>query len=157
MIINEVSPKGDNNEDWVEIFNKRTNPINLKSWVITDNTSSDTLSTIDLFIPAGGYAIIVTNNSIITASIPSSATTVTINSLAIGNGLAHQGDQLTLKDENTNVIDMMSWGNDHTLTPHTPGQPGENKTLSRQPNGVDTNSGDDWISNATPSTGTTNP
>jgi hypothetical protein len=60
----------------------------------------------------------------------------------IGSGLANTGDALLLKSGD-GIIDAMSYGSDSSIFDLPAADAG--KSLSRNPNGKDTNTSSDWI------------
>lgn len=144
LVINEVSSVGTSAAEWIELFNKSASPVDISGWKIKDSTSD-----IDTFpatspIPAGGFVIVVTNNTIV-GSIPVSAVTIHLLDGDIGSGLNNAGDQAFLLNQADLEIDSMNYGSTTTPFPAPPADPGAGETLKRGPNGVDTNSADDWI------------
>jgi signal peptidase len=133
VVINEVYFKGDQNKEWVELFNSTDHPISVHQWTITDNTSTDTILATSSAIPAHGFAVIIPRNSLVTG-IPGSAQTITLSDNYIGNGLA-ENDRLTLKDISNTVFDQLSYGTDNTFSPHLAGPFSDNKSLARHPDG----------------------
>ena len=145
IVINEVSSLGDNNFEWVELFNSGGSSVDLTGWTIVDgDSSSDNLSAIT--IPAGGYAIVVTNNedSSIISSIPGEAQTITLASPTIGDGLTNTGDAVTIKDNTSSIVDSMSYGTDISVFTGVAAPTTADTTLRRITNGTDTDVAGDW-------------
>lgn len=144
IVINEVSPLGDNQGEWVELFNPTDGDVDLKNWSITDSfPSSDTLSLSSLILPANEYAVIVTNNTTV-SEIPANAVKIVLENATIGNGLTDAGDSLTLKNSTGTVVDKMSYGSDISVFSQPPAEPTSGKTLQRIPNGMDIDTSTDW-------------
>lgn len=150
IVINEVSPTGTNSAEWFEIYNASSSAINVSGWKVTDNNSTDTFPSTTP-ISSGGFAVVVGNS--FSGSVPGSATTITLLS-AIGGGLALGGDRLFLETGSSNEIDKVSWGSDATF--FSLPSIGTSQSLSRQPNGLDTNSATDWQIDLSPSIGVSN-
>lgn len=128
VVINEVNPNGD---DWVEIYNPTDSSVDISGWKIHDNSSDIDSIPASTTIPSKGYGVIVAKDSPVV--VPDSAIKITLTS-AIGNGLAAGSDSLFLKDAtDTAIIDSVVWDNIS-----------EGKTLSRIPNGNDTDNASDW-------------
>ncbi|MBU4078600.1 lamin tail domain-containing protein [Patescibacteria group bacterium] len=154
IVINEVNSSASSSAEWVELYNPTSSDINVSGWTILDNYFSDILPTVSP-IPSGGYAVIITDNSVVNA-IPISAITIKLNGNAIGNGLANDGDSLTLLDTSSTKIDEMSYGNNISVFLIPPSNPNINQTLIRFPNGADTNTANDWISTSSATLGINN-
>ena len=153
LLINEVFVAGNSNEEWVEIFNNTLSSIDISGWSIADNTSSDPIPS-STPIPAGGYAVIVSNDSIV--SVPLSVIKIQLGS-AIGNGFAVGGDNVSLTNPSAVVVDSMNWGsNTDFFSPSISGLV-SGSSMARNPNGVDTNTAADWIIDSTPTIGVANP
>ena len=68
VVINEVyydvaSDKGNegdtsNPDEWVELYNNSDSQVNLKDWMLSDNSGSETISHANKYIPSKGYAVI---------------------------------------------------------------------------------------------------
>ncbi|MCL5666158.1 MAG: lamin tail domain-containing protein [Patescibacteria group bacterium] len=136
--------------EWIELYNTDSAPVNISNWTISDNSSTDTLaSTSPLIIPAGGYAIITDKPSTWDYwEIPGNVLKIALNS-PIGNGLNDGGDLLILKDSDGKIMDWMNWGAGTTkygVTFWNPGvtAPAKGDFLARVPSGTDTDSPADW-------------
>ncbi len=143
----EVSPA---NDEWVELYNNTDQPINIKDWTITDNTSTTTIHA-NVDVPAFGFALLAKDANTWTYwSIPPGVEEVSLGQ-EIGNGLANGGDRLTLKDDVENVIDQMSYGSDTTFFNLTPVHEGH--SWEREPDGKDTDTAGDFIEQTNPTPG----
>ncbi|MEN9406933.1 MAG: hypothetical protein RLZZ455_149 [Candidatus Parcubacteria bacterium] len=151
--INEVSSAGSALVEWIEIFNPTASSVDISGWSVLDNTSSDIIPSVSP-IPPGGYAVIIPTGS--STLIPGSATAVTLGAPTIGNGLADTGDRVILKDASSTEIDNINYGTDTTIFPTPPAAPSTGVTLSRNPNGTDTDTAADWILDNSPSIGISN-
>lgn len=155
ILINEVSSDGSSAGEWVELYNPTNSPIDISGWIIEDGASPDVIPLLTPPIPGGGYAVVITNNSTV-SGIPGSAITIVIPNGNIGSGLNDDGDVVTLNDETDTFIDGMSYGSNETyiVGPNAPTTTAQ--TLSRNPNGSDTDTGADWILDTSPSIGVSN-
>jgi len=161
IVINEVFPSGNNKAEWIELFNPSSSPVNINNWKIGDanthNTGHDDSLSAPTDIPAGGYAIIITNQSAAPTPPPPPVITITLTSANIGNGLNVDGDSVFLSNATNTVVDSMSYGSiANPVFPTPKPTPTLGNSLVRQPNGVDTDSAADWQTNVTPSMGTSN-
>lgn len=155
LVINEVSPLGTAAAEWVELFNPTGSPIDVSGWTIADASSSDIIPPVSP-IPTGGYAVIITNTSIVN-NIPESALIIRLTNSQIGGGLNNTGgDQVVLRNLAENLIDQMSYGSNANAFSSPPAIPSNVTTLSRSPNGIDTNLSNDWITNSAGTLGISN-
>jgi len=150
LVINEVFEASTNDNEWVEIFNPTSSDVNLNGWTVSDALSSDPLPT-GFLLPAGGYGVIVTNNTIVTP--PGSSITLQLNNATIGDGLTGTGDLVSISDGSSNV-DEVSYGDNTSI--FTLPEPNPTQSLSRIPNGQDTDSASDWQLDDSPTLGTAN-
>jgi len=143
--------------EWIEFYNPSGTIVNLKDWEICDNHSCKQIHQ-NISINPNEF-ILVSHDSSIWApgtgywSIPPGTKTINLGG-AIGNGLANTGDRVILKDKQGNIIDAMNYGNDTAIwNPACPGV-AKGSSLTRSPNGHDTNSSSDFIENTSPTPGT---
>ncbi|OGY18615.1 MAG: signal peptidase I [Candidatus Chisholmbacteria bacterium RIFCSPLOWO2_01_FULL_50_28] len=168
LVINEVyydvAPgKGDegdsaNPDEWVELYNPTSSPVDIKDWSIGDDEDGDNVSSAEKIIPPGGFALIAKSNSTWNNwDEDPDADKIPIGD-KIGNGLANAGDTVILLDDNGAEVDRMSWGND--TSGFTSGcasscpTVAEGHSLERDPDGVDTNTAADFVDRTTPTPGT---
>lgn len=141
IVINEVSPEGGNDDDWIELFNASTETINIGGWSLEDNSSSDVIIG-DIQIPAGEFAVVIASPSAIT--VPNGVLVINLGVATIGNGLAEGGDRIILRDNQNQIIDQMSYGTNETIFSLTIRSLSVGETINRVPNGVDTDAAVDW-------------
>lgn len=154
IVINEVSPDGAVTLEWVELYNPTSSSVDVSGWIIEDGNSSDIFPSSSP-IPAGGFGVV--KGSTGTAVVPGAAVTILLDNANIGSGLNDPGDLVRLKTSSGTVVDQMNYGNDISgIFTSPPLAPGSGKSLARSPNGVDTNTGADWVVDATPSIGSGN-
>ena len=153
LVINEVSSDGVSALEWVEIYNPTNSSVDISGWKIEDGDSDDTIPSVSP-IPAGGYVVIRGNTSSVV--IPNTAILITLSNASIGSGLNDPGDLIRLKDPSGLTVDEISYGNINTIFPTPPSEPNSGESLSRSPNGVDTNTASDWVIDTTPSIGLAN-
>lgn len=160
IVINEVeydaSQSGEDSDyEWFEIYNNSGSSIFLSGWTITDNNASDTLP--DVTIPAHGFLVVAAKESSFRNNYPSfTGAIVSMPDGKIGNGLANAGDRLVLKDNKGNEVDAVSWGDDnYAFGPGNGVKPATEVgySISRNPNGYDTNSANDWVKLINPTPG----
>lgn len=153
IVINEVFIHGGNSTEWIELYNKTAFPIDLSGWAIGDNNTSDTFPSISP-IPSNGYAVIVGSGSTILATIPGSAIVIQLSN-DIGNNLTNS-DRLSLAAPSIGFVDTMNYGIDTAFFTPPIATPSAGQSMSRNPNGTDTNTAVDWILDGTPSIGIAN-
>jgi hypothetical protein len=110
IVVNEImyaptSPQ----PEWVELFNKSSNPINLKRWRLFDATSSVVITTQDFILQPDSFVVITADSSILNYfQIPSRIIKVSLPALN------NNGDAVVIKDSIGTVIDSLyylpSWG-----------------------------------------------
>ena len=113
LVINEIGYRGDHREEFVELCNQSSNPIDLKNWKIEDNKEEDTLEPFSegeaTLIPAGGYAVITANETNIV--VPEGIVHLSTGDKKIGNGLADGGDIVILKNPDGKIISQKGYSN----------------------------------------------
>lgn len=108
FIINEIMYAPSSGEpEWIEIFNRTNDSINLKKWKIGDNSSSLTITTNDLFVQPLSFFILSRDSSIknFFANINDF---VSLNLPSLNNN----GDAVVLKDSLSNLIDSLNYASD---------------------------------------------
>jgi hypothetical protein len=117
IVINEIMYGPTSPEpEWVEVFNTRTDSVNVKNWLISDSsrTSRRTIATQDVKIPPGGFAVLTKNPATLLSIHP------TIPSIIIGitsfPSLNNTTDAIVVYDSraiaNDSVRYSSSWGGD---------------------------------------------
>ena len=144
----DVSPT----QEWVEVYNLTTAPIDLSNWQICDGETCDTLPSGHVIAP-GKFGLLAERDSIHTEiSIPWDVELLLIPDGTIGDGLRTKGDMLQLRNADGLTVDQLNWGEADILWPNsnpmlwpdnsltaTSGQ-----ALARLPIAVDTNQPTDW-------------
>jgi len=155
IVINKVyydvdSQHGNENDnEWIELYNRGSEAIDLSGWQICDNDSCDTLSGM---IPANNFALITKSGTTWNYwQIFSDVLKIELGD-KIGNGLNDNADMLLLEDENGLIVDQVNWGrptstwenyNDNLWQPGLIPS-GDGKIAARVPSGQDTDSLSDW-------------
>ena len=105
IVINEIMYAPSSGEpEWIEIFNRTSNSINLKNWKFSDATSIVTITNQDIFIDANSFLIISGDSSILNYyNVPSQIITTNIPSLN------NTGDAVVIKDPLGIKIDSVSY------------------------------------------------
>ena len=118
VVINEVQydpPQSgpDASFEWVELFNRTTEPIDLGGWRIRDNSESDSIP--PLLLPAGGFAVIAATEQGFYENFSDFDGSIVFFHGSMGNGLSNDGDCIILEDSEGRVIDAISYGDDDTM------------------------------------------
>ena len=105
IVINEIMYAPSSGEpEWIEIYNKTANSINLKNWQFSDAATAVTITTQDKFINANSFIVISRDSTILNFyNVPSQIITTNISSLN------NTGDNVVLKDFNSTIIDSVSY------------------------------------------------
>jgi len=123
VVINEVQydpPQSgpDASFEWVELFNRTGETINLEGWRIRDNSESDSIP--PLLLPPNDFAVIAAAEEGFYENFSHFAGRIVFLHGAIGNGLSNDGDCIILEDSEGRVIDAISYGDDTSQSPHCP-------------------------------------
>lgn len=105
IVINEIMYAPSSGEpEWIEIFNRTSNSINLKNWKVSDASTTISITTQDKFIDANSYLVISRDSSILNYfTVPSQI--IITNIPALNN----TGDALVIKDPLGIKIDSVSY------------------------------------------------
>lgn len=105
IVINEIMYAPTSGEpEWIEIYNRTADPINLKNWKLSDASTTITITTQDKFVQANSFLVISRDSSILNFyNVSSQIITATIPSLN------NTGDNVILKDFNSTIIDSVSY------------------------------------------------
>lgn len=105
LVINEIMYSPINDEpEWIEIFNRTDNSIDLTNWTIKDKSTNVKLSNKSIYLASGDYLIISRDTSITNYY-------KTIKNLLVTNlpTLNNLGDEIVLLDANNNLIDSLAY------------------------------------------------
>jgi hypothetical protein len=139
-------------EEWIELYNNASMPIELTDWTISDNLSTDVISP-TVTIPVGDCLVIAASEDFYISYPDFPGAIVFVADGRIGNGLGNAGDRLILKDDEGTVIDQMSYGTDTTAFDPACLDVAAGHSLERSPANVDTNTAEDWIDQESPNPG----
>ena len=116
VVINEFAQfpiGGDYNKQWIEIYNPTATPVNVGNWKIVTFYGTTRTIPADTVVPSNGYFVFMLNGIV----------------------LAHNGEQITLKDASNNIVDKTAKKSATTASA---------STWQRYPNGVDSDGDGDW-------------
>jgi cardiolipin synthase len=144
LLINEVMchpNENENTNEWIELYNPTTEPIDITGWTIADEKETDTLQDDSdhgdgtTNIPPGGYALITDKGTTVYEIFTVAENTIRLSvddSTLCGYGLNNQKEKIILMDQEGTVIDAMEWGQDYDDVPGSPAiVPAEGTSLSR--------------------------
>lgn len=142
--------------EWVEIYNKSSSPIDISGWTLTDNNATVTTPS-GTTIQANSFLVITPDEETWTfwPAVPV-VMRVVLGSEAsgkIGNGLSNTGDRLTLKNLSGITIDAISYENDTTVLNPSISPVSAGHSIERNPDGQDTNTAADFVNRTTPQPG----
>jgi P pilus assembly chaperone PapD len=114
LVINEImyAPSTGTGQEWFEVYNKSSNPVNLNGWKWKDSSGSQvTITTQNVFIPATGFAVICQDSNAVKNFYPNNPGIYLQTSwLSLNN----TGDQVFLYNAANTIIDNVnyssSWG-----------------------------------------------
>ncbi|MDP2365479.1 MAG: lamin tail domain-containing protein, partial [Ignavibacteria bacterium] len=105
LVINEIMYAPSSGEpEWIEIFNRTSDSINLKNWKLSDASTTITITTQDKFIATNSFLVISRDSTILNYyTVPSQI--ITANIPALNN----TGDAVVIKDTLGIKIDSVSY------------------------------------------------
>lgn len=120
IIITEImaNPLADEDlNEWIEIYNNGTEPVDIKGWSVGDDKDNDTLegglyNKEGTLIPSQGYAIITDYNTRVynNFNISQETTKLYTDDETLGNGLRNSGETVWLYSPNGEVISEATYG-----------------------------------------------
>lgn len=122
---NPDGPGDDNLNEWVEVFNPGTEPINLQGWRIGDALNTDVLGA--LVVESGGFAVIAAAET----QLPQGVPVLRVTDGRIGNGLNNGGDAVVLIAPSGELADAISYGENTEFEAGTATVPGSGETIGR--------------------------
>lgn len=115
LIVNEImyAPTAGTGEEWFELYNKSSSPVNLQNWKWKDATATiQTITTQPVFIPAGGFVVVCQDSNSVKSFYPQN-TGIYLQSSG-WSALNNTGDNLVLFNSTGIVIDSLTftsaWG-----------------------------------------------
>ena len=111
VVINEIGYRGPPKEEFVELYNRGSVPIDLNGWKIQDNYEEDILEPFSegesTTISAGGYAVITADETDVV--VPEGVVHLSTGDKKIGNGLADGSDIVILKSPDGKIMDQKGY------------------------------------------------
>ncbi|NNG26472.1 MAG: hypothetical protein HKM87_03035, partial [Ignavibacteriaceae bacterium] len=109
-VINEIMYSPSTGEpEWIELYNRTADPLNIKKWKLFDAASSVSITNDEVFIPANSFIVLTKDSSILSFyNVPSEI--IKLNLSALNN----TGDAIVIKDSIGVLIDSLfylpEWG-----------------------------------------------
>jgi len=135
------TPETSDGKEWLELYNPTGSAVDLSGLTINDSSGSWQIPQ-GFFISAGGYVTIARNATVFFGMYGCYPTLDGFN-----RDMSNSGEILTLKD-GSNEIDMVAW---EGFVAGWDIFAGDNRTISRSPAWLDTDTGADWLSNTSAS------
>ncbi len=108
LVINEIMyAPNTNGPEWIELYNKTNEPINLKKWKLSDNSTFVTITTRDVMVQPLSFFVLSKDSSIINY-FPNISNFISFSLPALNN----TGDAVVLKDSLSTLIDSLSYSPD---------------------------------------------
>ncbi len=145
---------GNDNNEWVEIYNGTNATVDLSGWTLTDNNASDALPEGTL-LGAGEYLLVTATSSTKALFGIGDDVQIVVLGNQIGNGLAASatGDVVFLRNAESTTVDAVSWGtNVDGLNPGVVDVL-QGHSIARSVLTNDTNTAVDWVDRETPTPG----
>ncbi|MBN1860826.1 MAG: lamin tail domain-containing protein [Candidatus Thermoplasmatota archaeon] len=132
LFINEVMyhpSENENTNEWIELYNPTSLPIDVAGWSIADEKETDSLQAdtdhggSTTSIPPGCYAIITDKGTTVynVYNIDDNVIRLCVDdSTLCGYGLNNQKEKLLLLDATDGCIDALEWGEDYEDVPGSP-------------------------------------
>jgi cardiolipin synthase A/B len=169
VLINEIMvhpTENENTNEWIELYNPTSEPIDVAGWTIADEKETDTLQADSdhgdgtTTIPPEGYALITDKGTTVyeTATVAENAIRLSVDdSTLCGYGLNNQKEKIILIDLESTVIDAIEWGEDYDDVPGSPALvPSKGNSLIRY-QAIDNNDSSlDFSESTTPTPGSEN-
>ncbi len=145
-------PEDDN--EWIEIYNPTTNAVDLTGWSIRDTAPGAVDALPAATINPGEFIIVAANTNAFLAANPTYVgQLLEIADGKIGSGLNNFGDGVLLRDAASVTVDAVSYGSSTAgLSPSVPNV-AAGRSIARSPADNDTNTRNDWTSQAVPDPG----
>jgi hypothetical protein len=138
--------------EWLELYNAGSEPVDLGDWTISDNGTGDRLP--PLTLPPRAFVVIAASEAFRRTYPAFDGSLLALDGDKIGNGLADKGDRLILRDSAGRLADALSYGEDVTILTPPAIAVASGHSLERSPPGHDTDSAADFVDNPRPSPGT---
>ena len=148
-------PEDDN--EWIEIYNPTTNAVDLTGWSIRDAAPGAIDPLPAASIDPGEFIVVAADtNAFRTANPAYAGQLLEVADGKIGSGLNNFGDGVLLRNAASATVDAVSYGaSTAAFSPSVP-TVAAGRSIARSPANNDTNTRNDWTSQATPDPGAGN-
>ena len=102
-VMNNPAILGDSDGEWFEVYNGGATPVDLNGWTVSDDGSDSFVIGASAIVPAGGYAVLGVNATIMAGE------GVTLAYEYSGMFLGNSGDELVLTNVALVEIDRIEW------------------------------------------------
>ncbi|MFK7807845.1 MAG: CotH kinase family protein [Saprospiraceae bacterium] len=113
IVINEInynSPDGNESGDWIELHNPNNSAVNISGWYFEDESGDYFGLPANTTLAAGGYLVLVENEDEFTSVYPSVSNYIgAFGKDPGGFGLSGGGEQITIKNANGDLIDVVDY------------------------------------------------
>lgn len=109
IVITEIAAYETKDHEWIEIYNKGNEPVDLNGWTFWEGETRHGLNVIEggtMIIEAGEYAIIAQNDLVFLADYPGVSTTVFDSSWG---SLKESGEEIGLKDADDALVEQFTY------------------------------------------------
>src|SRR3989344_7666395 len=108
IIINEIGASSTSTHEWIEIWNKGSEPVDLTGWKFWENSTNHGLSvsTTDALVSAGEHAVIVQDANQFILDYPGFSGSIFDSSWS---SLNESGEEIGLKDASGNFIEQFTY------------------------------------------------
>ena len=162
IVINELlpDPSGDDGgNEWIELYNTTSEDISVAGWWFAMAGKYEQIEDVDYRFPGG---VIVPANGYLVLGGEGVEVADVVGAFSLGNGTG--GDGLLLYDCEDQLMDVALYGDENIdgipsesgLVRDPAGKPGNDQSLARREDGVDTDDPADWYVDFSPSPGATN-
>ncbi|AKM84331.1 TPA: hypothetical protein DCZ46_03205 [Candidatus Campbellbacteria bacterium] len=135
------------NDEWIELYNVCDHEVNIKKWYLNNEDNSELINQ-NYIIESHQFVVIAANASTWAywPDIPDNAFKIALGGTKMfDDGLDDNGDVLMLYDDENNLIDSVSWGDNITAFNPSVSAVILGHSISRKEKGIDTNTADDWM------------
>lgn len=109
IIINEIGAYATSTHEWIEVWNKGSNGVDLSNWKFWENNTNHGLkamTTADSIISPGEWAVITQDGDVFLSDYPNFIGSVLDSSWT---SLNESGEEIGLKDENGNFVEKFTY------------------------------------------------
>lgn len=112
IVINEIMYNpitGDDNDEYIELYNRGSTAVNVSGWVVVVGNSSDNIPNNTPAIPANGYLVLANDATHLRTKYAPGLDTITVVDSVIPGTLANRGERVALMN-GTLIVDEVTFG-----------------------------------------------